>query len=277
MRFAGARERRTTTRSRSAGWRRRCGGRASSAVTFELEPVAAAYGYQQRLDHDELVLIGDFGGGTSDFTLVRLGPAGSDGPRRRRGGARRRRVRRAPDPARRRARARASARSDARPSARCCRSRCGSTTGWSAGSSCRSSSRARPASCSAGSRTRRSSPRRSRRWCTWWRTTSASRCTARSSARSTRCRRSDAAEFRFADGADRAGPHGLARAAFEGWIAPEVDAIAACVDGLLAASGARARRRRDGVPHRRLVVRARGAARLRGPLRRASGCAAARS
>ncbi|HKA27978.1 MAG TPA: Hsp70 family protein, partial [Candidatus Binatia bacterium] len=46
-------------------------------VTFELEPVAAAYGYQQRLDHEELVLIGDFGGGTSDFTLVRLGPGGS--------------------------------------------------------------------------------------------------------------------------------------------------------------------------------------------------------
>ena len=47
------------------------------AVAFELEPVAAAYGYQERLDHDELVLIGDFGGGTSDFTLVQLGPAGS--------------------------------------------------------------------------------------------------------------------------------------------------------------------------------------------------------
>jgi hypothetical chaperone protein len=46
-------------------------------VVFELEPVAAAYGYQQRLDHEELVLIGDFGGGTSDFTLVRLDPAGS--------------------------------------------------------------------------------------------------------------------------------------------------------------------------------------------------------
>jgi hypothetical chaperone protein len=46
-------------------------------VVFELEPVAAAYGYRQRLDHEELVLIGDFGGGTSDFTLVRLGPGGS--------------------------------------------------------------------------------------------------------------------------------------------------------------------------------------------------------
>jgi len=43
-------------------------------VTFEFEPVAAAYEYETRLDHDELVLIGDFGGGTSDFSLVRLGP-----------------------------------------------------------------------------------------------------------------------------------------------------------------------------------------------------------
>jgi hypothetical chaperone protein len=39
---------------------------------FLPEPVAAAYKYQQRLDHDELVLIADFGGGTSDFSLVRL-------------------------------------------------------------------------------------------------------------------------------------------------------------------------------------------------------------
>ena len=43
-------------------------------VSFELEPVAAAYQYETQLDHDELVLIGDFGGGTSDFTLARLGP-----------------------------------------------------------------------------------------------------------------------------------------------------------------------------------------------------------
>jgi hypothetical chaperone protein len=43
-------------------------------VSFEFEPVAAAYQYEQNLDHDELVLIGDFGGGTSDFSLIRLGP-----------------------------------------------------------------------------------------------------------------------------------------------------------------------------------------------------------
>ena len=43
-------------------------------VFFELEPIAAAYQYERQLDHDELVLIGDFGGGTSDFTLMNLGP-----------------------------------------------------------------------------------------------------------------------------------------------------------------------------------------------------------
>jgi hypothetical chaperone protein len=43
-------------------------------IEFELEPIAAAYQYERQLDHDELVLIGDFGGGTSDFTLMHLGP-----------------------------------------------------------------------------------------------------------------------------------------------------------------------------------------------------------
>jgi hypothetical chaperone protein len=43
-------------------------------VVFEMEPVAAAAYYESTLDHDELILIGDFGGGTSDFSLVRVGP-----------------------------------------------------------------------------------------------------------------------------------------------------------------------------------------------------------
>ena len=43
-------------------------------VDFELEPLAAAYSYESTLDHDELILIGDFGGGTSDFSLLRVGP-----------------------------------------------------------------------------------------------------------------------------------------------------------------------------------------------------------
>jgi hypothetical chaperone protein len=44
------------------------------SVEFEMEPVAAAHYYESMLDHDELVLIGDFGGGTSDFSLIHVGP-----------------------------------------------------------------------------------------------------------------------------------------------------------------------------------------------------------
>jgi hypothetical chaperone protein len=44
------------------------------SVQFEMEPVAAAHYYESTLDHDELILIGDFGGGTSDFSLVKVGP-----------------------------------------------------------------------------------------------------------------------------------------------------------------------------------------------------------
>jgi hypothetical chaperone protein len=44
------------------------------SVTFEMEPIAAAYAYEETLDHDELILIGDFGGGTSDFSLLHVGP-----------------------------------------------------------------------------------------------------------------------------------------------------------------------------------------------------------
>jgi hypothetical chaperone protein len=44
------------------------------SVDFEMEPIAAAYAYESTLDHDELILIGDFGGGTSDFSLLHVGP-----------------------------------------------------------------------------------------------------------------------------------------------------------------------------------------------------------
>lgn len=43
-------------------------------VHFEFEPVAAAFAYEETLTRDELVLIGDFGGGTSDFCLLHVGP-----------------------------------------------------------------------------------------------------------------------------------------------------------------------------------------------------------
>jgi hypothetical chaperone protein len=45
------------------------------AVTFELEPIAAAFAYEASLDHNETILIGDFGGGTSDFSLLPVGPS----------------------------------------------------------------------------------------------------------------------------------------------------------------------------------------------------------
>lgn len=43
-------------------------------VSFQFEPLAAAFKYEQGIDHEELVLVVDIGGGTSDFSLVRLSP-----------------------------------------------------------------------------------------------------------------------------------------------------------------------------------------------------------
>ena len=43
-------------------------------VAFELEPVGAAARYAMRLDHDELIVVADFGGGTTDFSAMRVGP-----------------------------------------------------------------------------------------------------------------------------------------------------------------------------------------------------------
>ena len=43
-------------------------------VSFQYEPIAAAYDYESGIDREELVLIVDIGGGTSDFTLIRLAP-----------------------------------------------------------------------------------------------------------------------------------------------------------------------------------------------------------
>lgn len=76
VRFVGAEndedEARALTRLRSAfhtaGFRN---------LRFELEPVAAAFAYESTLIRagapDQLILIGDFGGGTSDFSLLRVG------------------------------------------------------------------------------------------------------------------------------------------------------------------------------------------------------------
>ncbi|WP_406851063.1 Hsp70 family protein [Herbaspirillum huttiense] len=43
-------------------------------IAFQFEPIAAAFDYESRIDKEELVLIVDIGGGTSDFSLVRLSP-----------------------------------------------------------------------------------------------------------------------------------------------------------------------------------------------------------
>lgn len=43
-------------------------------VVFEFEPVGAAARYAARLDHDELIVVADFGGGTTDFSVIRVGP-----------------------------------------------------------------------------------------------------------------------------------------------------------------------------------------------------------
>ncbi len=43
-------------------------------IAFQFEPIAAALDYEQRLKQETTVLVADIGGGTSDFTVVRLGP-----------------------------------------------------------------------------------------------------------------------------------------------------------------------------------------------------------
>ncbi len=43
-------------------------------IIFEYEPLGAAYFYESMLDHEEKIVIADFGGGTSDFSLLRVGP-----------------------------------------------------------------------------------------------------------------------------------------------------------------------------------------------------------
>jgi hypothetical chaperone protein len=43
-------------------------------IRFQLEPIAAAFAYEARMVRPERVLVGDFGGGTSDFSVVQLDP-----------------------------------------------------------------------------------------------------------------------------------------------------------------------------------------------------------
>ncbi len=43
-------------------------------VEFQLEPIAAAFDYERGVAREEAVLVVDVGGGTADFTVIRVGP-----------------------------------------------------------------------------------------------------------------------------------------------------------------------------------------------------------
>jgi hypothetical chaperone protein len=43
-------------------------------VQFQFEPIAAAFDYERSIDREQIVLVADIGGGTSDFSVVRVGP-----------------------------------------------------------------------------------------------------------------------------------------------------------------------------------------------------------
>lgn len=44
-------------------------------IAFQYEPIAAAFDFEGRVEREQRVLVADIGGGTSDFSLVRVGPA----------------------------------------------------------------------------------------------------------------------------------------------------------------------------------------------------------
>ena len=59
--------------ARTCGW---------TDVAFQFEPIAAALHYEQAATQEELVLIVDIGGGTSDVSVVRVGPGRANLPDR---------------------------------------------------------------------------------------------------------------------------------------------------------------------------------------------------
>ena len=46
-----------------------------TSIAFQFEPIAAALSFEHTVASDELVFIADIGGGTADFSIVRVGPA----------------------------------------------------------------------------------------------------------------------------------------------------------------------------------------------------------
>jgi hypothetical chaperone protein len=45
-----------------------------SDISFQFEPIAAALDYERQINSEEIAFIADIGGGTSDFSIVRLSP-----------------------------------------------------------------------------------------------------------------------------------------------------------------------------------------------------------
>src|SRR5215470_5417728 len=60
-----AAERQLEAAARAAGFER---------VAFQFEPIAAALDYEQRVNAEQIALVADIGGGTSDFSVVRVSP-----------------------------------------------------------------------------------------------------------------------------------------------------------------------------------------------------------
>ena len=60
-----AAERQLEAAARTAGFER---------IAFQFEPIAAALDYEQGVRSEEIALVADIGGGTSDFSLVRVSP-----------------------------------------------------------------------------------------------------------------------------------------------------------------------------------------------------------
>ncbi len=60
-----------TAENQLAGIARQAGFRH---IEFQFEPIAAAFAHETKLTSEKLALVVDIGGGTSDFTVIRLGP-----------------------------------------------------------------------------------------------------------------------------------------------------------------------------------------------------------
>lgn len=52
-------------------------------VQFQYEPIAAAYAHERKVENESVALVVDLGGGTSDFTVIRLSPERSTKPDRK--------------------------------------------------------------------------------------------------------------------------------------------------------------------------------------------------